>query len=158
MKPFVHLHLHTEYSLLDGAARIDKLFDYCRQKNMPAVAITDHGVMYGAIEFFSKAKESGVKPIIGCELYVCENMRDKASKQELDHAVLLAKDYEGYRNLVKLDSLAFVEGFYYRPRIDLELLREHSKGLICLSGASPTGAQAAPYRRLSRRKEAGFKV
>lgn len=139
MKPFVHLHLHTEYSLLDGAARIDKLFGYCRQKNMPAVAITDHGVMYGVIEFFTKAKESGIKPIIGCELYVCENMRDKVSKQELDHVVLLAKDYEGYRNLVKLDSLAFVEGFYYKPRIDLELLKEHSKGLVCLSGCLAGG-------------------
>ena len=139
MKPFVHLHLHTEYSLLDGAARIDKLFNLCREKNMPAVAITDHGVMYGVVEFFTKAKESGVKPIIGCELYVCENMRDKVSRQELDHIVLLAKDYEGYRNLVKLDSLAFVEGFYYRPRIDLELLRKHSKGLVCLSACLAGG-------------------
>lgn len=133
MKPFVHLHLHTEYSLLDGAAKIDTIFKHCKENNMPAVAITDHGVMYGILDFYRAAKDHGIKGIIGCEFYICDDMHNKKSKGNLDHLVLLAKDYEGYTNLVKLDSLAFVDGFYYKPRIDLKLLKKHTKGLVCLS-------------------------
>ncbi len=133
MKPFVHLHLHTEYSLLDGAARIDRLFSAAKQKNMPAVAITDHGVMYGIYEFYKKARAEGIKPIIGCEFYMTRDRRARDGYGQFHHLVLLAKDIEGYKNIIKLDSLAFVEGFYYKPRIDMELLKQHCEGVICLS-------------------------
>lgn len=133
MNPFIHLHVHTEYSLLDGAARIDNLFSACKEKNMPAVAITDHGVMYGTYKFQKAAKEYGIKPIIGCEFYLCDDMHKKNGKPNLDHLVLLAKNDEGYKNLVKMDSEAFVNGYYYKPRIDYKMLKEHSGGLVCLS-------------------------
>lgn len=151
MKPFVHLHVHSEYSLLDGAAKIDRLFDKCKENNMPAVALTDHGVMYGVIDFYDAAKKSGIKGIIGCEFYVTQNMYDKQNKGELDHLVLLAKDYKGYQNLVKLDSLAFVDGFYYKPRIDLKLLAEHTESVICLSaclaGSVPRALVSGDYEK-----------
>ena len=147
---FVHLHLHTEYSLLDGATRINvmtpgdkekkiepksKFFELCKQKNMPAVAITDHGNMYGTYQFYKLAKLSGVKPIIGCEFYMTEDLRVKSGdgKREFFHLVLLAKNNQGYKNLVKLNSIAFVDGFYYKPRIDFETLSKYHDGLICLS-------------------------
>lgn len=151
MNPFVHLHVHTEYSLLDGAARIDRLFKACKERNMPAVAITDHGVMYGIIDFVDAADAAGIKPILGCEFYVCPNLYEKKGKVngEFNHLVLLAKDDEGYKNLVKLDSIAFVDGFYYKPRIDLETLKKHSKGLVCLSaclaGAIPQALLNGDY-------------
>lgn len=138
-KPFVHLHVHTEYSLLDGAARLTRgkktpLVDTLIKKNMPAVAITDHGNMYGAYTLYKQCKNKGIKPIIGCEFYTCSNMRERTGRNgEFNHLVLLAKNDIGYKNLVKLDSLAFTEGFYYKPRIDIEFLKEHSEGLICLS-------------------------
>jgi len=144
MRPFVHLHVHTEYSLLDGAARIDRLNKKCRSMNMPAVAITDHGNMYGAIEFYDtlterkldadKRSENLLKPIIGCEFYVSDDLTVKGGgMQELRHLVLLAKDIKGYKNLLKLNSISFTDGFYYRPRIDIKTLKEYSEGLICLS-------------------------
>ena len=133
MKPFVHLHLHSEYSLLDGAAKIEKLFDACKANNMPSVALTDHGVMYGAVEFFKAAKAAGIKPIFGCEFYVAKDHKDKQGK-EMDHLVLLAKDLTGYKNIIKLNSIAFVDGFYYKPRIDFNLLKQYCKGTVCLSG------------------------
>jgi DNA polymerase-3 subunit alpha len=135
MKPYVPLHLHTEYSLLDGATKISDLIAHAKANNMPACAITDHGVMYGAIEFYRKAKEEGIKPIIGCELYIIEgDIQVKTSENSSNfHIVLLAKDREGYKNLVKLVSIAHLEGFYYKPRINHELLEKYSKGLICLS-------------------------
>ena len=134
-KPFVHLHLHTEYSLLDGATRIDTLFDACKEKNMPAVAITDHGNMYGAYHFYCLAKKKGIKPIIGCEFYMVDDLTVKSGdvKREFNHLVLIAKNNVGYKNLVKLNSIGFVDGYYYKPRIDFKTLREHSEGLICLS-------------------------
>lgn len=134
-KPFVHLHLHTEYSLLDGATRIDTLFDACKEKNMPAVAITDHGNMYGAYHFYCLAKKKGIKPIIGCEFYMVDDLTVKTGdvKREFNHLVLIAKNNVGYKNLVKLNSIGFVDGYYYKPRIDFKTLREHSEGLICLS-------------------------
>lgn len=134
-KPFVHLHLHTEYSLLDGATRIDTLFDACKEKNMPAVAITDHGNMYGAYHFYCLAKKKGIKPIIGCEFYMVDDLTVKSGdvKREFNHLVLIAKNNTGYKNLVKLNSIGFVDGYYYKPRIDFKTLSQHSEGLICLS-------------------------
>ncbi len=134
---FVHLHVHSQYSLLDGACRLPDLVEAARKNRMPALAITDHGNLFGAIEFYEACMKGGVKPIIGVEAYVAPGSRlDKEAKgiQEASfHLILLAKDEQGYRNLLKLISAAYLEGFYYRPRIDKELLRRHSKGLICLS-------------------------
>ena len=141
---FAHLHLHTEYSLLDGACRIDGLMDRVKELGQTAVAITDHGVMYGCIDFYKAAKAAGIKPIIGCEVYVApRNMSDRIHGIDNDpyHLVLLCKDREGYENLCYLVSQAFVEGFYGKPRVDLKLLRERHQGLIatsaCLAGAIP---------------------
>ena len=130
---FVHLHLHTEYSLLDGCARIGKVVKVAKQMGMPAIAITDHGNMYGAITFFDECRKVGVRPIIGCEMYVASDLLIKDGKQKLEHLILLAKNEEGYLNLCKLNSIAFRDGFYYKPRIDYKTLKEHSKGLICTS-------------------------
>lgn len=148
-KPFIHLHVHTEYSLLDGATRINKLFKYCKENNMPAVAMTDHGNMYGTIDFIEAAKKEGVKPLIGCEMYTDTDMYVKSGRKNGDfhHLVLIAKNMTGYKNLVKLDSLAFTDGFYYKPRIDLKHLAEHSEGLICLSACL---AGAIPQLLLER--------
>jgi len=137
MPNFVHLHLHTEYSLLDGACRIDRLFERARELGQTAVAMTDHGVMYGAVEFYKAAKKHNVKPIIGCEMYLApRGMGDRVYNLDKDysHLVLLVKNEEGYRNLIKLNSLSYTEGFYSKPRIDMKTLREHSRGLIALSG------------------------
>lgn len=133
---FTHLHTHTHYSLLDGLSRIDELIAKAKEMGMESLAITDHGVMYGAIEFYKKAKKAGIKPIIGCELYITEgNMHDKRPgiDDKRFHLIVLAENETGYKNLIKLVSLAHLEGFYYKPRIDKELLKEHSKGLIGLS-------------------------
>lgn len=136
MKQFVHLHVHTEYSLLDGASRIDDLAKTAKEMGMPAVAITDHGVMFGVIEFYKACKETGIKPIIGCEVYVAPDRFDKTagSKAPLNHLVLLAKNNEGYRNLMHIVSAAWLEGYYYKPRTDKELLRRYHSGLIALGG------------------------
>ena len=131
MGDFTHLHVHTEYSLLDGAARIKELFKSAKEKGMDAIAITDHGNLYGAVEFEEAAEKAGIKSIIGCEFYVCDDMTKR--EKQYDHLVLLAKNETGWLNLVKLDSLAFVDGFYYHPRIDYKLLREHTEGLVCMS-------------------------
>lgn len=132
---YVPLHLHSEYSLLDGAIKLKKLCSFVKENNMPAVAITDHGVMYGAIDFYRTAKEAGVKPLIGCEFYVYNgDLSEKIQSQnKLNHLVLLAKDKQGYANLVKLVSIAHCDGFYYKPRINFELIEKYSEGLICLS-------------------------
>lgn len=137
MSDFVHLHLHSEYSLLDGAVRIDQLIRRVKELGMPAVAITDHGVMHSAIKFYRQAKAQGIKPIIGCEVYVAPRSRfDKEARvdEHSFHLTLLAENNQGYANLLKLASYASLEGFYYRPRIDLDLLRQYSAGLIALSG------------------------
>lgn len=134
MKPFVHLHLHTEYSLLDGATRIDDMLAKCIEYEMPAIAVTDHGNMYCAWKFLKAAKDKGVKPIIGCEFYMCENLRGVGyENKEYFHLILLAKNNVGYYNLCKLNSIAWVDGFYYKPRIDFETLKQYHEGLICLS-------------------------
>ncbi len=134
---FVHLHVHTEYSLLDGASRIRSVVGKAAELGMPAVAITDHGTMYGVIDFYKAARDNGIKPLIGCEVYVApkSRFRKEGNRETLyNHLVLLAKDAEGYRNLVKIVSAGYLEGFYYKPRVDKELLSQYSKGLIALSG------------------------
>lgn len=141
---FTHLHVHSHYSLLDGLAKIDQLLDACQELKMPSIALTDHGNMYGAVEFYQKAKKRGLRPIIGCEAYVAFESRHQ-KRPNIDnkryHLILLVKNKEGYRNLVKLTTKAYLEGFYYKPRIDKELLREHAEGLIgssaCLAGEIP---------------------
>ena len=141
---FVHLHVHTQYSLLDGAIRIDDLLRRAAEFEMKAVSVTDHGTMFGAVEFFQKASAAGIKPIIGCEIYVAPRTRyDKTplDNKDLSHLILLAKDEEGYRNLCKLATTAQLDGFYYRPRIDKQILKECNRGLIgmtaCLHGEIP---------------------
>ncbi|MBW2573480.1 MAG: PHP domain-containing protein, partial [Deltaproteobacteria bacterium] len=141
---FVHLHVHTQYSLLDGAIRIDRLLKRVADFDMDAVAITDHGTMFGALTFYEKANKAGIKPIIGCECYLApRSLKDKTSldKSGLSHIILLAENREGYRNLCKLCTIAQLEGFYYKPRIDKKALKHHSKGLIglsaCLHGEIP---------------------
>ena len=144
--PFVHLHVHTEYSLLDGAIRINELLKKARDLNMEAVAVTDHGNMFGAVELFSQAPKTGVKPILGCETYVAPgNRKDRNTSGEgvlnAYHLILLVMNEQGYRNLSRLVTLSHLEGFYYHPRIDMDLLREYHGGLIacsaCLKGKIP---------------------
>ena len=143
---FVHLHVHTEYSLLDGACRIRDLPKIVKEMGQTACAITDHGVMYGAVDFYRACKAEGIKPIIGCEVYVTAEGRRLTDKvhefdSESRHLVLLCENEEGYRNLSYMVSMAWTEGFYIKPRIDLELLRQHSRGLValsaCLAGEIP---------------------
>ena len=151
---FVHLHVHTQYSLLDGAIRIDDLLRRAAEFDMKAATVTDHGTMFGAVEFFEKAKTAGIKPIIGCEIYVAPKTRfDKTplDNKELSHLILLAKNAEGYRNLCKLATAAQLEGFYYKPRIDKQILKECSQGLIglsaCLHGEIPRRIQQGRIER-----------
>jgi DNA polymerase-3 subunit alpha len=140
--PFVHLHLHSQYSLLDGAIKINPLFERAKALNMPAVALTDHGNLFGAVEFYEGARNAGIKPILGCEVYMASGSRFSKEKRERDsrgydaisHLVLLAMNATGYRNLVYLVSKAYLDGFYYKPRIDMDLLRDHNEGLIATSG------------------------
>ncbi|HEY7699344.1 MAG TPA: DNA polymerase III subunit alpha, partial [Vicinamibacteria bacterium] len=148
-RPFVHLHNHSDFSLLDGASRVDDIVELAARYKMPAVALTDHGNMFGAVSFFKAAKRHGVKPILGCEIYVAPKSRlDKSVNGSVsdtnNHLVLLAETNEGYKNLVKLVTAGYLEGFYYKPRIDKELLAQHAKGLIglsaCLKGEVPQAA------------------
>jgi DNA polymerase-3 subunit alpha len=157
---FVHLHLHTEYSLLDGAIKIDDLLKRVKEYGMPAVAVTDHGNMFGALEFYTKATEAGIKPIIGCEVYVApgsrfEKTNARGSSEASYHLLLLCQDLAGYRNLCHLVSAAYREGFYYKPRVDWDLLREHNEGLIamtaCLAGEIPTLIRMNRMEEASRR-------
>ena len=132
--PFVHLHCHTDYSLLDGACEISQLMDIVAKQEMPAVAMTDHGNLFGAVEFYNEAKAKGIHGVIGCEVYVAQKSRtDKTEGNRYNHLVLLCENQEGYRNLIKLVSTGFLEGFYYKPRIDKDVLAQHAKGLVCLS-------------------------
>ena len=133
---FVHLHVHSEYSLLDGSSRVKKLPKKAKELGMNSIALTDHGVMFGIIDFYKACKEEGVKPILGCEIYVApRNLTQKEGKQDAAnyHLILLSKKKEGYKNLMKIDSLAYVDGFYYKPRIDYENLKKYSEGIIALS-------------------------
>jgi DNA polymerase-3 subunit alpha len=132
--PFVHLHCHTDYSLLDGACEISQLMELVVRQKMPAVAMTDHGNLFGAVEFYNEAKDKGVHPVIGCEVYVSQQgLATRSDTDRYNHLVLLCETQEGYRNLLKLVSKSFLEGFYYKPRIDKDLLAQHSKGLIAMS-------------------------
>ncbi|MDD4850564.1 MAG: DNA polymerase III subunit alpha [Gemmiger sp.] len=152
-RQFTHLHVHTEYSLLDGACRIDRLFERVKALGQTAVAITDHGVMYGCIQFFDAAKAAGIKPIIGCEVYVATRTRfDKMNRIDgNNHLILLCKNETGYKNLIKMVSAGFTEGFYSKPRVDKELLEQYHEGLICLSaclaGEIPQAILAGDYER-----------
>ena len=151
---FVHLHLHTQYSLLDGANKINELLPTIAKLGMPAVAMTDHGNMFGAVQFYTKAKDAGVQPIIGCEVYVAPKSRfDKSSARADDpeaggnyHLILLAQNEKGYRNLCRLVTAGYKEGFYYKPRIDRELLKELNEGLFCLSGCLASEVNQAIMR------------
>jgi DNA polymerase-3 subunit alpha len=131
--PFVHLHCHTDYSLLDGACEISRLMETAARQNMPAVAMTDHGNLFGAVEFYNSAKKAGVHPVIGCEVYVSPSGHQNRSDNRYNHLVLLCENQDGYRNLIQLVSSGFLDGFYYKPRVDKDLLARHSKGLIALS-------------------------
>ena len=133
MENFVHLHVHSEYSILDGACRIGDLVARAKELNMPAVAITDHGNMFASLKFFDECKKQGIKPIFGCEFYVCDDLTVKQGKTKLNHLVILVKNEQGYKNISKLNAIAYREGFYYKPRIDLKTLEEYSEGLVCLS-------------------------
>ncbi|MBO4692963.1 MAG: DNA polymerase III subunit alpha [Clostridia bacterium] len=151
---FAHLHLHTQYSLLDGCCRIESLLDRTQALGQTAVAITDHGVMYGAIEFYKAAKKRGIKPVIGCEVYVAPRKRtdkQKGPDSQYSHLVLLCENNRGYENLIKLVSLAFTEGFYSKPRVDKELLEAYHEGIIalsaCLAGEIPQALLAGDYQR-----------
>ncbi len=155
---FVHLHVHSEYSLLDGLPHIDELLEAALRMGMPALAITDHGVMYGAVEFYLKAREKGVKPIIGCEVYIApRRMQDKDPKLDKSqyHLVLLAMNKTGYQNLIKITTAAQLEGFYYKPRIDKEFLAAHSDGLIALTAC---GSGEIPRLILEGKLEEAYRV
>ena len=145
MSNFSHLHVHTEYSLLDGACRIKEMCSLARRMGMDSVAITDHDNMYGVVSFYEACQEVGLRPIIGCEVYVARDsmhVKHQGTRDEPYHLVLLAETYEGYRNLMKIVSIGFLEGFYYRPRVDVETLARYSEGLIaltaCLGGEVPS--------------------
>src|SRR6476619_3718779 len=149
---FVHLHLHTEFSLLDGACRIDELLDEAVKLKMPALAVTEHGNLFSSVVFHDHAKDRGLKPILGCEVYVAQGSRlEKAAQTETNHLVLLAETDEGYKNLIKLVSAGYTEGFYYKPRIDKDLLAQHSNGLIglssCLKGEVATGIRTEQQQK-----------
>ena len=137
---FVHLHVHSEFSMLDGACRLDKLVDRAVELNFPSLAITDHGVMHGAVDFYQQAKRKDLKPIIGCEMYIAPGSRfdrkanSRTGKDGYNHLLLLAENEIGYQNLVRLTTAAHLEGFYYKPRIDKELLEAHHEGIIAFSG------------------------
>src|SRR2546429_9073944 len=151
---FVHLHTHSEYSLLDGSSRISEMVRHAVETGMPAIALTDHGVLSGAVDLYLQAKAAGITPIIGQEVYVATRSRhQKEGRADRDphHLILLVKNLEGYRNLIQLSSLAHLEGYYYKPRIDKALLADHAQGQIALS--SCLGGEVAT--RLLERDEAG---
>lgn len=160
-KDFVHLHVHTEYSLLDGFSRIKNLVSRAKELNMSAVAITDHGCMFGAIDFFKVAKKEGIKPIIGCEVYTApRGMKDKDPNfdKSQGHLILLAKDTTGYQNLIKLVSAAYVQGFYYKPRVDIDEIKKHSEGIIALSAClAGDVSQALMNRNYDKAKNIALK-
>src|SRR6185503_4030487 len=154
MPEFVHLHLHTEFSLLDGACRSGEMLDRAAELKMPAVAVTEHGNMFSTVSFHDEAKKRGVKPILGCEVYVAPGARtDRTGTpgETANHLVLLAETNEGFHNLIKLVSSGYTDGFYYKPRIDKDLLAQHAKGLIglssCLKGEVATGIRTEKQQR-----------
>ncbi|MBP5177903.1 MAG: DNA polymerase III subunit alpha [Clostridia bacterium] len=157
MTPFVHLHLHTEYSILDGAARVDQVFKRCRELGQTACAITDHGNMFATLYFAEEAAKAGIKPIIGCEFYMTDDYTVKTPQSKTEHLILIAKNKKGYKNLILLDSIAYVDGFYGKPRCDYKTLFEHTEGVICLSaclaGRLPRLLLAGDYEGAKRHAE-----
>ncbi|MEJ7819981.1 MAG: DNA polymerase III subunit alpha, partial [Rubrobacteraceae bacterium] len=155
--PFAHLHCHSEYSMLDGASRIKDLVAFAKDQNMPGLALTDHGVMYGAVRFYKEATSAGIKPVLGCEVYVTADRNDRNSSPRAPyyHLTLLARTAEGYKNLMKLSTAGFLEGFYYKPRVDKALLKQYGKGIICLSGCL---SAEVPTRILEGRPDEARKV
>ena len=154
MKDFVHLHLHTEYSLLDGACRVDELMKEAARLGMPSLAVTEHGNMFSSVVFYDAAKKHVIRPILGCEVYVAPGDRRTKSGtpgETANHLVLLAETREGYHNLIKLVSAGYTDGFYYKPRIDKDLLAQHSSGLIglssCLKGEVATGIRTEQQQK-----------
>jgi len=133
MADFVHLHNHSEFSLLDGLQKVKKMVNHAKELGMTSLAITDHGSMYGTIYFYKACLEAGIKPIIGCEIYITPKSRFLKEEKGYNHLILLAENNTGYKNLMKIVSKAHLEGYYYKPRADLELLQEHHEGIICLS-------------------------
>src|SRR5580704_11419274 len=158
-KDFVHLHLHTDFSLLDGAIQIKPLAKRAEEIGARAVAVTDHGNMYGGLSFYNQMKGSGIKPIIGMEAYVAKGRRtdrgEETTERGMNHLILLAKDLTGYHNLVTLTSFSFTEGYYYKPRIDTQLLAKHSEGLVglsaCLSGVPSSLLLTGKFDEAARR-------
>lgn len=156
---FTHLHVHTEYSLLDGMSRISQLVSRAKEFGMESLAITDHGVMYGVIEFYQAAKKAGINPIIGCEVYIAQDSRFNrdAKGRDTSHLILLAKNQTGYQNLIQLTTKAHLESFYYKPRIDKELLEQYHQGLValtsCIGGEVP---QLILNGRLQEAKQAAL--
>src|ERR1700748_3717941 len=155
---FTHLHLHTDSSLLDGACDVDKLVKHVDKIGQSAVAMTDHGNIYGAVHFFDAAKKQGIKPILGCELYICKGEDHRQLEGEYNHMLVLAENEEGYKNLVRLTSEAALHGFYRKPRVSKKFLAEHAEGLIgfsgCLAGEVAQNIMAGDYE--AARKSAGF--
>ncbi len=147
MKDFVHLHVHTEFSLLDGLCRIGKLVDIVKERGWKSIAITDHGNMYGVMRFYEECIKKGINPVIGCEFYITHDMHSRSNASDTGHLILLAKNNTGYQNLLKLTSLSYIEGKYYKPRIDYDLLKKHSEGLICLSACLAGHIPQAILRR-----------
>lgn len=157
MSDFVHLHVHTQYSLLDGLSNITKLVDRAKSFNQKAIAITDHGAMYGAVHFYNACKKAGIKPIIGVEAYMSETSHlEKQPRMGADqyHITLWAKNFTGYQNLMRLTSIAYTKGFSYKPRIDLDLLKQYKEGIIASSGCS----MSLISKRLSQDKPGEAKV
>ena len=163
MAGFTHLHVHTEYSLLDGSGKIKEMISRAKELGMDSLAITDHGVMYGVIDFYEAAKEEGIKPILGCEVYVAPGSRfDKESgmsESRYNHLILLAENNIGYANLMKIVSIGFIDGFYYKPRVDMEILEKYHEGIIalsaCLAGSVP---RALLMRQYDKAKEEALKL
>src|SRR5918994_6426875 len=163
MSDFVHLHVHSEYSLLDGAAQLDKLVQKAKALDFKAIALTDHGNLFGAIDFYQAAKKADIKPILGCELYVAPGGRKERGNQDggyegANHLTVLVRNQTGYRNLIKLVSKAYLEGFYYKPRVDRELLAQHADGLVVLSGClnSEVSRQITAGETLKAKQTAGW--
>jgi len=154
MSDFVHLHNHSEFSLLDGLQKMKNMVEYAKELGMSALAITDHGNMFGTIKFYKICKDLGIKPIIGCEIYITKrSLKDKDATQDKDynHLILLAENETGYKNLMKIVTVANLEGYYYKPRTDLALLEKYHEGLICLS-ACVNGFVSEPLMRDDEKK------